>query len=163
VRRGAKKCTSKAKQAALTTTLAGGEPIDIPAGGSPPMVSESADDATAEIERLKAALAEKSENLAEAQKELRKARRAAARAPQDAVTSPASAPTEFGDIPAFVDQGPLSAQDKNDLADVIAAWNQSEELKTALTKASDVVRERFFGEVRQWLGGWHAKPGAGLH
>ena len=164
--RGTKNGTSEAKQAAPTATFAGGEPIDIPAGGSPPTVPEiGADDAAAEIEQLKAELAEKTENLREAQEELRKARRGAARASELAVMSPVrSAPNDDDlEIPAMLDRRPLSPQDKKDQADVIAEWERAKELKTALTKASDVVRERFFGEVRRWLSSLRTNPGARLH
>jgi hypothetical protein len=164
VTRGTKKRT-KAKQAAPTATSASGEPIDIPAGGSPPTVPAiDADVAAAEIERLKVELADKTENLRETQEELQKARRAAAGAPERAFKSPVrSAPNDDDlEIPAMLDRRPLSAQDKDDLADVMAQWDQAKGLKTALTKGSDVVRERFFGEVRRWLSSLRAKPGAGL-
>jgi hypothetical protein len=75
--------------------------------------------------------------------------------------SPAASDDDL-EIPAALDRRPLSAQDKDDLADVMAQWDQAKGLKTALTKGSDVVRERFFGEVRRWLSSLRAKPGAGL-
>lgn len=164
--RGTKNGTSETKQAGPTATAAGGEPIDIPAGGSPPTVPEiGADAAAAEIEQLKAELAEKTENLRETQAELQKARRGAARASELAVMSPVrSAPNDDDlEIPAMLDRRPLSPQDKKDQADVIAEWERAKELKTALTKASDVVRERFFGEVRRWLSSLRTNPGARLH
>jgi hypothetical protein len=149
VTRGTKKRTSKAKQAALTATSASGEPIDIPAGGCPPTVPAiGADVAAAEIERLEAELADKTENLREAQEELQQARRAAASASEPAVTSPLSPVADDDlEIPAALDRRPLSGEDQAMLTALINAWNNATELQRAFAHASAVVRERFIAEV----------------
>jgi ParB/RepB/Spo0J family partition protein len=149
--RGTKKRTSKAKQAVPTATIAAGEPIDIPAGGSPPTVPEiGADHTTAgEIEQLKAELAEKTENLREAQEELQQARRAAARAPERAATSSLSPGASDDDleIPAALNRRPLSVEDQAMLTSLISAWSNAPELQRLVAKASAVVRERFIAEI----------------
>jgi Bifunctional DNA primase/polymerase, N-terminal/ParB-like nuclease domain len=150
VTRGTKKRTSKVKQAAPTATSASGEPIDIPAGGSPPTVPAiGADVAAAEIERLKAELADKTENLREAQEELQQARRAAASASEPAVTSPLSPAASDDDLemPATLDRRPLSGEDQAMLTALISAWKNAPELQRAFANASAVVRERFIAEV----------------
>jgi hypothetical protein len=150
VTRGTKKRTSKAKQAAPTATSAAGEPIDIPAGGSPPTVPAiGADVAAAEIERLKAELADKTENLLEAQEELQQARRAAASASEPAVTSPLSPTASDHDleIPAALDRRPLAGEDQAMLTALINAWKNAPELQRAFANAPAVVRERFIAEV----------------
>jgi ParB/RepB/Spo0J family partition protein len=160
--RGTKTGMSDIKQAKPPATAAGGAPI--PAGGSPATVPDiGADAAAAEIERLKAELAEKTENLRETQEELQKARRAAARAPE--VMSPVRSASNNDDldIPAMFDRRPLSAQENEHLADVMAKWSQAKALKIALTNGSDLVRERFFSELRRWLSSLRTNPGAGLH
>ena len=155
--RGTKEGTSEAKQAAPTATSAGSEPIKIPAGGSPPTVPEiSADDATAvEIERLKAKLAEKTENLREAQEELRRAHLAAARAPERAVTSllPSAPSDDDLEIPAMLDRRPLSVEDQAVLTALLTAWSNAPELR-AFDNASAVDRLRpdrhgRFGQTRK--------------
>ena len=141
--------------------------MDIPAGGSPPTVPEiGADAAAAEIEQLKAELAEKTENLREAQEELRQARLAAARAPERAVTSPLrSAPSDDDlEIPAMLDRRPLSPQDKKDQADVIAGVGASEGIENRLdqgvrTLSTSVSSARYGGG----LSSLRTKPGARLH
>ena len=87
---GANNVTYLSTQATYDAPSARGEPMDMPAGVSPPTVPElGAEDATAaEIEPHKAELAEKTENLRDAQEELRQANLVAARAPEHAVTSP---------------------------------------------------------------------------
>jgi hypothetical protein len=96
----------------------------------------SGDETAAEIERLKAELAEKTERLRQIENELRQARLAASRASERAVTSPSSMPTHGDDdldIPAYLDRRPLSAGEKKALAALDAAWSN----------APEIVRERF--------------------
>jgi ParB-like chromosome segregation protein Spo0J len=89
---------------------------------------------------------------------------APAHPPEDAAESPVrSAPADDLEIPAMFDRRPLSTQNKVALAHVMAEWDQAKGLKTALTKGSDVVRERFLAEVRRWLNSLRAQPAAGLH
>jgi hypothetical protein len=139
------------KEAAPEATSGLDEPVDKPAGGSPPTVPEiGAGDATAaEIEQLKAELAKKTENLREAREELQQARRAAARAPERAATSPLSPAASDDDleIPATLDRRPLSGEDQAIFAALVTAWSNALEFQRAFANASAVVRERFIAEI----------------
>jgi ParB/RepB/Spo0J family partition protein len=138
----AEKKKGKAKtQKAASKSSASGKPVDTtipPAAGSPATVPEtvSRDETAAEIERLKAELAEKTEKLRQTENELRQARLAASRASERAVTSPSSVPTHGDDdldIPAYLDRRPLSADEEKAFAALDAAWSN----------APAIVQERF--------------------
>jgi hypothetical protein len=97
--------------------------------------ARSQDEAAAEIARLKADLAEKTERLRQIESELQQAR-AALRPSERAVTSPSSVPTHGADdldIPPFLDRRPLSVEEEKLLAALDAAWSN----------APAIVRERF--------------------
>ena len=146
-----KKGTSTAPQATHNAPSARSDPMDIPAAAdNPPTVPEidAEDETAAEIEQLKAELAEKTENLREAQEELRQAHLAAARAAEHAVTSPPSAPSDDDlEIPAMFDRRPLSVEDQAMLTALVSAWNNAPELQRLVANASAVVRERFIAEM----------------
>ena len=96
----------------------------------------SRDETAAEIERLEAELAEKTESLRQIENELRQARLAASRGFKGEVTSPSSVPTHGDDdldIPAYLDRHPLSAEEEKALAALDAAWSN----------APVIVQERF--------------------
>ena len=132
----------------MNAPSARGEPTDIPASVSPPTVPEIGAVAAAEIEQLKAELAEKTENLREAQEELRQAHLAAARAAEHAVTSPPSAPSDDDlEIPPMFDRRPLSVEDQAMFTALVTALSNAPELQRLVANASAVVRERFIAEM----------------
>jgi hypothetical protein len=138
-RKGRKK--AKATQQAASKSSASGKPADttsLPTADSPAPAPEavSQNETAAEIERLKADLAEKTESLRQIEDEVRQARLAASRASECAVTSPSSVPTHGDDdldIPPFLDRRPLSAEEEKALAALDAAWSN----------APAIVQERF--------------------
>ena len=123
-----KKGTSTAPQATHNAPSARSDSMDIPAAAdNPPTVPEidAEDDTVAEIEKLKAELAEKTENLREAQEELRQAHLAAARAAEHAVASPPSAPSADDlEIPAMFDRRPLSVEDQAMFTALVSCMEQ---------------------------------------
>jgi ParB/RepB/Spo0J family partition protein len=109
-----------------------------PAADSPAIVPEtfSGDETAAEIEQLKAELAEKTEKLRQTENELRQARLAASRASERAATTPPSVPMHDDadlDIPAYLARRPLSAEEEKAFAALDAAWSN----------APAIVQERF--------------------
>ena len=109
-----------------------------PAADSPAIVPEtfSGDETAAEIEQLKAELADKTESLRQIEDELRQVRLAASRASERAATSPPSVPMHDDadlDIPAYLARRPLSAEEEKALAALDAAWSN----------APAIVQERF--------------------
>jgi hypothetical protein len=149
-----KKCKAHTQQAARKSS-ASGKPADTttPATADSPTPAPetvSQDETAAEIERLKAELAQKSESLRQFENELRQARLAASRASERAVTRPPSVPTRGDndlDIPPFLDRRPLSTEEEETLAALLAVWDR--ELKKPVAAATAIIRERFFTAIRR--------------
>lgn len=126
------------------------ETVTLPTADGPATVPEavSQNETAAEIERLKAEVAEKTESLRQIEDELRQARIAALRASERAVTSPSSVPTHGDDdldIPPFLDRRPLSTEEEETLAALLAVWDR--ELKKPVATATAIIRERFFTTI----------------
>ena len=127
----------------------------LPATDSPATMPEAAsdDDAAAEVERLKAELADKGKRLDRAEEALRQARLASSRASQAAaIPSPATAPGQASgndlEIPASFARRPLTPEEKGTLAALMTAWANAHELKALFAAASAIVRERFIAMLR---------------
>jgi hypothetical protein len=134
--------------------------IDSPAATMPEAGSD--DDGAAEMERLKLELAEKTEKLRQIEDELRQARIAASRASERLVTSPPSAPTHGDDdldIPPFLDRRPLSTEEEETLAALLAVWDR--DLKKRVAAATAIIRERFFTAIRRTVTDEHDSPATG--
>jgi ParB/RepB/Spo0J family partition protein len=118
------------------------ESVALPVATSPATVPETGSEGNvaSEIELLKAQLAEKTERLRQLENELRQARLAASR-----VTSPPSMPMHGDDdlvIPPYLDRRPLSTEEDETLAALVAMWDR--DLKERLAAATAIIRERFF-------------------
>jgi ParB/RepB/Spo0J family partition protein len=143
--REARKKNGKAKtQQAARKSSAPDKPADtasLPAAISPATVpGMRTDGSAAEMERLKAELAEKGERLHRVEEDLRQARVAALRASERAATSPPSVPMHDDadlDIPAYLARRPLSAEEEKALAALNTAWSN----------APAIVRERFLATI----------------
>jgi ParB/RepB/Spo0J family partition protein len=131
-------------QAVSSAPGASSETYTVPVESGPPAAPEMrlenlATTAAAEIDRLKAELADKTHRLRKAEEEL-----AVARLPS---TAPMLPETDPWDIPASLDRRALSPENEQILAVLLAKWNSG--LHSDFGQAPPVVRERFLAEVRR--------------